>query len=371
MMAETHFTIVPTDAIQQIVAWCCAHCEAPRPARLSGASASEPRSQTRITARQYLAGDTAGADAQTVAEYLLRFGEQQTLFGIVSQPQVSDWRQHPTIILLNSGSVHHIGPHRLYVFLARHFAQLGFRCLRMDFAGLGDSVIDDVAHENHPYTKTATRDTAQAIAALKREQPQTDFMLMGLCSGAYAAFHASIAIPNERIIESVLINPLTFYWKEGMSLAIPSEAHYRQWNDYMVSMRKWDKWLKLLRGGVSIAEIISTLRERFQILVSVKYKELKKKFAPTATVGSPQRDLSEDLHTIVKQGRQISFVFSENDPGYGLLITNAKGMVNKLKRQHKLDIQFISKADHTFSKSAARAVVMEKLTGILTGRYLN
>lgn len=369
MMAETHFTVVPTVAIRHIVSWLTRHAASQaQPATAAGAGAT--RTRTNITARNYSSNPAVSENDPGIAERLLRFGNKQALFGVLSSPLTDDWQNYPTILLLNSGAVHHIGPHRLYVFLARQFAQLGFRCLRLDLSGLGDSFIDDVDHENHPYTSTATQDTAAAMAALKQDYPDTRFLLMGLCSGAYASFHAGIDISTEPVTECVLINPLTFYWKEGMSLAIPSEAHYRQWNDYMVSVRRLDKWLKLLRGGVSIAEIVSTLIERVEILVSVKWKALQKKFQAKPAEKTSQRDLGEDLNKIAQAGRQISFVFSERDPGHDLLMTNAKGTVNKLMKQNRLTIQFISNADHTFSKNSARGVVMDRLTRLLAGRYI-
>lgn len=367
MMAETHFTVVPTSAIQQIISWLSGNSEIQTQNHKAAIAAAGQQRQTNMARRSYV---PEVHDTQDISEEIIQFGEKQELFGIVSKPLTQVWRQHPTILLLNSGSVHHIGPHRLYVFLARQFAQMGFRCLRMDFAGLGDSIIDDVVHENHPYTKTATRDTAAAIAALKQDQHDASFVLMGLCSGAYASFHASIDITAEQIVECVLINPLTFYWKEGMSLAIPSEAHYRQWNDYMISLRKWDKWLKLLKGGVSISEIVNTVAERIQILISVKVKALKKKFSGKKPEQTTQRDLNEDLNKIAILNRHISFVFSDRDPGYDLLMTNAKSAVNKLKKQDALSLQVVSNADHTFSKNAARSVVMDRLTSLLETRYL-
>jgi alpha-beta hydrolase superfamily lysophospholipase len=370
MMAETHFTVVPDAVIQQIGDWLLGNC---KQARKVSEQVGVDRMSTQAVAmpyREYIHYEEQAEALRPIQEYILQFGEQQHLFGIVSQPDGNVWQQLPTVILLNSGSVHHIGPHRLYVFLARHFAQMGFRCLRLDLSGLGDSYIDDVVHENHPYTPTASKDTNAAISALKHEQPDAKFVLMGLCSGAYAAFHAGIDIKDEQISECLLINPLTFYWKEGMSLAIPSEVHYRQWNDYMASMRKWDKWLKLFRGGVSVVEIIRTIAERMGILVSVKLKNLKKIFQSKHSSKKGQHDLAADLQTIANTGRKIRFIFSENDPGYDLLLTNAGGAVKRLEKQGRLSIEIVSRADHTFSKNAARQVVMQHLAYQMREDYL-
>lgn len=370
MMAEPHFTVVPDAVIHEIGNWLLDNCTQTH--NVSGQVGSDGGASqvVAIPYRQYIRDAQPQPSPQPIQEHILQFGEQEQLFGIVSQPDGNAWQRLPTVILLNSGSVHHIGPNRLYVFLARQFAQMGFRCLRLDLSGLGDSYIDDIEHENHPYTPTATGDTRAAISALKHDQPDANFVLMGLCGGAYASFHAGVDIRDEQISECLMINPLTFYWKAGMSLATPSEAHYRQWNDYMVSMRKWDKWIKLLRGGVSVTEIVRTIAERIGILISVSLKSLKKKFQTKRPAKTGQRDLDTDLQTIANAGRLIRFIFSENDPGYDLLLTNARGTVKRFKKQGRLSIEIIPRADHTFTKNAARQVVMQRLVSLMHDDYL-
>jgi len=369
LMAETHFTVVPDKAIADINAWLCQQARPSAAGHAQPVIPDAPRQHAHMRFRHYLQDDETATQEREIEEHILQFGQGGALFGIVSQPETTLWQRHPTIILLNSGSVHHVGPHRLYVFLARHFAQMGFRTLRLDMAGIGDSVIADPALENHPYTKTSTHDAAAAIVALKQAQPEAEFVLMGLCSGAFASFHAARDIIGERICECALINPLTFYWKEGMTLAIPSEAHYRQWSDYRQSMRKPDKWLKLLRGQVSVREILHTVLERLRILAGLQWKAVKKRLTFKKSRQAGRGDLAEDLYRIVELERHISFVFSEHDPGYDLLMTTAGAMVKKLQNRHQLSIQTISRADHTFSKNAARQVVIARLASLLKERY--
>jgi len=68
-----------------------------------------------------------------------RSGSAPRLFGILTEPEGAPLG--PTVLLLNAGLIHHIGPARLWVSLARRFAAAGMRCLRFDLSGLGDSPV--------------------------------------------------------------------------------------------------------------------------------------------------------------------------------------------------------------------------------------
>jgi len=370
MVAEPHFTVVPTNTINQIVSWIRDSGKNEVAGKAADILFDQLVKNATISKRSFVKDHPADNETADIVESIFQFGQSQELFGLLSQPAGDEWKKRPTVVLLNSGSVHHVGPHRLYVLMARQLSQMGFRCLRMDFGGIGDSVIADIDKENHPYTKTASSDTAAALRALSRDFEGTSFVLMGLCSGAHATFHAGLDITAEKILECFLINPLTFYWKEGMSLAIPSEAHHHQWNDYMMSMKKWDRWLKLLRGGVNLRVIIRTLYERVRIITSSTSRAWRKKFIKHSSQTIEANDLSDDLNKISAMGRQITFVFADTDPGYDLLMTNAKGTVKKLRRQNKLTIDFITNADHTFSAQAARQRLIDQLVRHFSHRYL-
>ena len=58
----------------------------------------------------------------------------------------------------------------------------------LDLAGLGDSVCPDSTRENDPYPATAFRDIAGTLNHLQSQLGVRKVVLMGLCSGAYAAF---------------------------------------------------------------------------------------------------------------------------------------------------------------------------------------
>src|SRR5205814_78101 len=123
-----------------------------------------------------------------------RFGPDEHLFGLLTRrPDSGD---APAIMMFNAGSVHHVGPNRLYVTLARGLASLGFACLRFDLESLGDSVLREPGRENYPYPRTATRDARAALEFLRQRFGYRRFIVLGLCSGAHTAFHAGLALQD-------------------------------------------------------------------------------------------------------------------------------------------------------------------------------
>jgi alpha-beta hydrolase superfamily lysophospholipase len=328
MFDPPHGNVVPFDTIDAIVQW-VGEDAPPAPAPLPEVT---PRREQQVDG---------------VRESLL---ELDGIFGIVSEP--ASGANGPLIVMPNAGATHHVGPNRLYVLLARSLSRAGFRCLRLDLPGLGDSVIEGAAAENDVYPP----DTTAVLDRVVRAMQAPSCVSMGLCSGAHASFHAALD-SDAPIVESVLINPLTFYYQRGMSLDQPARQ-YGQWQWYMRSARRVDRWAKLLRGQVHVGAIVRAVVQRLR-------DEL-------GTLRRKRRgdDLDGDLRRIAASGRKLTFVFSRFDPGYDILMFNAAPAVKRLRRQGALKLWRIEDADHTFETRKSREVMIDSITRHLGGRYL-
>ena len=88
----------------------------------------------------------AGRRGARIVERSVRLG-RLGLFGIVSEPlQPTD---RPTVVFLNAGLIHHVGPARLWVTLGRELASVGIPTLRLDLSGLGESPVQAGAATEH------------------------------------------------------------------------------------------------------------------------------------------------------------------------------------------------------------------------------
>jgi alpha-beta hydrolase superfamily lysophospholipase len=322
MFAPPHAAEVPREAIAEIVRYIGGYCGVRRPQP----PLSVEKRQLRLPHSR---------------ESIAWFGD---VFAIVSEPLHET--NAPTVLLPNAGATHHAGPNRLYVFLARALSKAGFRTVRFDLPGLGDSVMEDVDQENDAYLPATTSVIGAVI------EPEKPVIVAGLCSGAHAAFHAALDLPDAPIVESVLINPLTFYYKRGMSLDQPLK-NFDQWQWYMRSMRRRDRWAKLLRGEVRVGDVARVAMRRLR-----------------AGMSSESGDLGRDLRRIADAGRKLTFVFARFDPGYDLLMHGAAATVRQLRSQECLALWRIDDADHTFEAKRSRDAMIESLVRHLSERYV-
>jgi pimeloyl-ACP methyl ester carboxylesterase len=372
MMAEPHFGKVPQQAIRHMAEWLAegvneGECDrSVEVARTAGKEETIPLRQAITSVSQ---------EKRLFRTEVVCIREGPELFGIMSEPCEPSAASLPVIVMVNAGSANRVGPNRLYVGLARQLNDAGFRCLRLDLSGLGDSVCPEAERENDPYPATAFRDIERTLRHLQTRLGVERVVLLGLCSGAYAAFQAAAQLTSPVLVESVLINPLTFYWREGMSLSdSPELKQLQSFHDCKTSLRQPSKWLKVLSGRskTGIGGALRILRDSWRLRRrSERTAEVKgMREVQDALPSHPFRDdLPGDLERIEKAGRQLACFFARSDPGYSLLTLYAKRKVDALCRAGKMGVFFIENADHTFSRRAARRDLGEALTGYLTRRY--
>jgi alpha-beta hydrolase superfamily lysophospholipase len=342
MMAEHQFTVVPDQALDSIVAWVEKGSDY---FSKSDLTPFKPQSTT------FEFQPEEGA-AVRIEERPCRLGADGHLFGILTQPAVA--QQRPAIVLFNAGAVHHVGPNRIYVTIARNLAAMGFPCLRFDLEGIGDSVRRFPGRENHPYPDTALADAGAALAYLRETCGYRSFVAMGLCSGAHTAFHAGLTLENDALREVVLINPLTFYWAEGMSLE--TTRNFEDAVAYKRSMRDPRRWLKLLRGNVNVRRLLVVMAAQAKTKVKSQLDALAETFLPDR--GPP---LSRDLKKLVSMQRPVSFFIAEGDPGRDILMAGAGRTATKSLKSGALSLEMIPGADHTFSQFKPRKHLMSRL----------
>src|ERR1700758_5353576 len=74
-----------------------------------------------------------------ISEQAVLMGNEHSLVGIMTSAIKAAPSPNPTVVILNTGIVHRVGHHRMFVTLSRALARAGFNVLRFDFAGIGDS----------------------------------------------------------------------------------------------------------------------------------------------------------------------------------------------------------------------------------------
>ena len=343
MMLDPHEAVVPAAMVDAVAGWLDAHASqreaAPQAAR-SAPALSKP----------VLVGPG-------VVESYAYLDESRGLFGIISSPAGGE-RPEQAVLLLNSGANHRIGPGRLYVHLARRWAARGYVVLRVDHRGIGDSAPRTGEAENVVYPPSATRDVDDAVKFLRDAFGATSFSAIGLCSGAYHALKAAVAgVALSRILA---INPLVFFWKEGMSLSVPPHMVFQSAAQYRRSLFKLDKWRKLFTGKVDVVEFAQVVARRSVSTVGGWSRDVAR------SVGHPVADdLGVELEALSRRDVSIAFVFSAGDPGEDLLRVQGGASLRKLVRARRVRIHRIEGPNHTFTPTWSHPLVTATLEGEL------
>ncbi len=347
MLVDAHRTRVPRQTIAAIGDW----VQGVQPGQAAGTGPVDalPASARLVVQPEGL------AEASTVRE---QAGFTASgLFAIHCRPPAETDETAPLVLLLNSGSNHQVGPNRLYVSISRLLAGCGIESLRVDLPGLGETPARDGVEENLPYPPEPVVALQGLIDDL--ELGQRPLILMGLCSGAYHAFVGAIELRAD-IREILLINPLTFYWEQGMQLADAPSVSYGEWNWYQQSLRDPDRWKRLLSGRINPWPIARSVMRRLGLKLQTRLRRLGEAFerGPADRI-TPS--LGNSLRKIEQRGMHLVMVFADSDPGLAILREQAGRRFAAMRRRGSAEWLLIERADHTLSRRRPRQQLLDWL----------
>ena len=337
MMRDPQDTIVPFATLDAIVDWLREPAAPEHVAR-----GAEVRS-TVLTA-------WGQATRRQVREEPFYFGDGGHLFGILTEPDTASARRGgPALVFLNVGANHRVGPNRMYVSLARDLAALGYLGFRFDVAGLGDSASPDGVLENTLFSKGSVRDVEAAVTFLTLVRDVQRVVVVGLCSGAYLGFHAASTDP--RVAGQILINPLTFEWKEGDSLEPSTRRDYKSTRYYLRALLNPKVWAQALRGGVDVRGVAGVLRERFVERACAALEEVTARWRGRPV---PRTEVARTFGAMSDRGVESFLVFSSTDGGLDMIEKHLGHGAGKMRGRSNVRLAIIEGADHTFTLARSR-----------------
>lgn len=158
-------------------------------------------------------------------------GPRCSLVAVITSPLCARERA-PVIVVLNTGIVHRVGHHRMYVSLSRVLAERGFTVVRFDLSGIGDSPPRGDSLSPLASSMTDIRDALDSLEELLHSQR---FVLVGLCAGAdHALLYGHT---DSRIAGLVLMDP-----------TVPVNLRYHLHYIYR-RLRHLRHWRSVLRGA--------------------------------------------------------------------------------------------------------------------------
>ena len=176
------------------------------------------------------------------------------------------------IVILTSGLGQRCYAHRLYVLLARQLCRNGYKVLRFDFHGMGESEgeIDRALYiemYNDIQYGMFVEDTSAAADFLKQESGVELVTVLGICGGAITALIALARFP-EKLQAGILIGlPITLDkpdrpYREEITTAQARQT-LKEYLPRLLSLRSWSRLLTFRSDiGVMIRSIIVALKSR-------------------------------------------------------------------------------------------------------------
>jgi pimeloyl-ACP methyl ester carboxylesterase len=347
MHADPRRSLVPHAAWAEITGWLSARY---------GYVALDDPSASRPTSPSYprVAEVRETRDAPLLREEAIDMGG---LFGIATEPMQPPAREPPTIVLHNTGANSHIGANRMYVTMARRWAALGFRVVRFDIAGLGDSPADPQLGENQVYSDGTAEDSRRAIDFLARTRDARRFVLMGLCSGAFFSFHAALA--DARVVGIVLLNVQIFHWQRGAPVDTLNREILKSTKYYWKAAFGMDAWLRLVRREVDVRTIA-------QGALDEGWKFMRHRVG-RAVLG--ESAVARGFRALLRRGTDVLMVLSADDASRNVVDAHLGTDAKHFRGELGFRFEIVDNADHTFSPVACQDALLSLLTNHLKARF--
>jgi len=337
MMDHPETADVPTAALDAIAVWL----------RPPGERVVPGRPPSRI--RPAVLTAWSQPPRRAVREEALTFGDGDRLVGILAERDGAASVGTPAVVFLNAGANHRVGPNRLYVSLARELAARGYPAFRFDVGGLGDGGLAPGMTENQVYSKASVADVQAALTFLTNIRRVQRFVLVGICSGGFLAFHTSHL--DVRIVGQVVINSQTFEWRKGDSLQLSLRRNYKSTRYYLQALRRPAVWRIALRGKLDVRGVARTLRRRATTKVSLRLRNLASRLR-----GLPEQrtDVERVFREVSSRGVRSLLVYSSNDGGLDMIEEHLGSGARSMRAYPTFRLEIVDGADHTFTPPEAQ-----------------
>jgi alpha-beta hydrolase superfamily lysophospholipase len=298
-----------------------------------------------------------------VNESIISLDPDKRLYGVLTEGRGIDAPNKVAVFLLNTAAHPRVGPNRMYVPFARAIAKRGMAALRFDLTGLGDSASAPEA-EGRIYGDVFVRDVVTAIDGMQK-LGFSRFALIGLCSGAYLAFHAALA--DSRVAAALMVNPQTFHWKDGDSLEIGQRNQILSTSFYQRALLDPDTWRRAITGDIDFRTIGRAMADRAKHRAELELKRLLTK----AQLISPDSwvDVGQSFQQLLDRGTTTHLIYSANDEGIDHLSSQVGSRLKRLRKHERFNYTLIDGPDHTFTQIWAQARLQEVLVEQLSRRF--
>jgi pimeloyl-ACP methyl ester carboxylesterase len=257
-------------------------------------------------------------------------GRSGQLSAVLSEPAGRRREGVPCVILLNAGAVRRIGPSRLWVEAARRWAADGVPVVRLDMEAIGDSDGDEAPYREDAalYTPTFVPQVIEAMDHLQARGAGQQFVLGGLCSGAFWSFHAALRDP--RVDAVLLLNPRALIWRAGLGPGRDLRA--------LLTQRPSLSKIRRLATGPRLNDFLLWI-------AATPLRLLRRLRSHESEAAATERQLADELRRLVSSGRRVLFLFSAHEPLHAEM--ERTGRIAELAAASNATVEYVDVRDHT------------------------
>ena len=351
MFDEPHRALVPDGAVQRICGW-------------FASSAAQSGCELQIPAGTLPVDGPALQGTLSTPHYRERpvaLGESRNVFGVLCTPAApaSPVAQRPLLVLLNAGAVHHIGPGRLHVRLARELAHRGVSSLRIDAPAIGDSVSPGMPGENDCYPHSGVDDLLGVVEDIRNRLEFDRVQLAGLCSGAHWALRAAMD-PRATGIEAVaVINLRILDWGDESQRALGRSASESL--RYRKAVLQWATWKKLLTLRVHLRSALRTMLHHGLGRVGAALRGLGHRLGAVRA-----NSVEQGLRRLRMRHVRVGLFVGDAEPGWWMLRQAAPEETRIGQETACIRVFAQPGADHTFGSELSKQRLFQDLLEFVT-----
>ncbi|MFK7854481.1 MAG: alpha/beta fold hydrolase [Granulosicoccus sp.] len=265
---------------------------------------------------------TAQAASDHPLEDACAFGTDSILTGVYT-PALNADTSKPCALFLTAGLLHHVGPTRLHVELARALSLQGIAGLRFDLSGVGESETSSLGGY---FMERSISEVTRAMDYLDEHYGHKRFVLIGLCSGADDAL--ATAQRDERVVGLVLLNG--YAYKAGWFFI------NRLLKFYLPRLFVWQKIRNRLSNFMRPANKAALAERAALIELDDDYRYIP-----------PQQETADALLSLSQAETDLLFVYTGSEHDDYTYKGQLFAMFPELRNSPNVSEQYLTEADHT------------------------
>jgi hypothetical protein len=282
------------------------------------------------------------ADGRTIIERTVRIGAGN-LFGIVTEPEDCETTRMPSVLFSNAGVLTHSGPARVWVEMARGWAALGVRALRVDLGGLGDSPTRPGRQSDQVYPVEAIEDLIDAARFVAPQDP-AGVALVGLCSGGYHAIEGALVLDSR---QAWVINP-------GLPLVPPELSEKGSTDPRRQTVRPLNSITRHLYADNLIVKLALATTP-----AAVWWVLDKLRLYPSSIKG---------IEAVAQRGTEVLVACSEFE--FSKFARRSGWTVRSLERSGTCHFEVVESMDHSLFNFTGRAALIKLFTAQVTEKLI-